>query len=177
MSDVFISYAHDDQAAARLVAERLKAAGFSVFYDVEAVVTGDSFSDAIRSALQGAKAVLVLLSSHSRRSSWVQDELQAALDSKTLVVPVLLDEGATENWLWPLLAQRQSVTLNLGSPDLDLQINQLVRGLERIRSEDAPTSSRASRPAALGRASGTWKTVLIAVISAAIGGLIVWLLR
>jgi ABC-type uncharacterized transport system substrate-binding protein len=177
MSDVFISYAHHDQAAARLVAEKLKSIGFSVFYDVEAVVAGDSYSNAIRSALQRAKAVIVLLSSHSRRSKWVQEELQAALDSKTLVVPVLLDEGATENWLWPLLAKRQSVTLNLESPDLDLQINHLVRSLERIRSEDALIASFASCPAPLAKASGSWKTVLIAVISAAIGGLIMWLLR
>src|SRR5216683_5647375 len=91
MGDVFISYTRDDDDAARRIAARLSAAGFSVFFDRDAIVSGDSYSDLIVSKIQSASAVLVLLSSRSRKSKWVADELQTALDSKTVVVPVLLD--------------------------------------------------------------------------------------
>jgi hypothetical protein len=179
MNRIFISYTRDDQDAARLIAERLRAAGFEVFYDVEAIVAGDSWSNKVRAALQDAAAVLVLLSSNSRRSSWVQDEVQTALESKTLIVPVLLDEGAKQNWLWPLVATRQSVSLDLRSPAVQEQLDYLVGGLASLTSKSPGSLSRGPEPVLTApmRASIVWKEVAIGIVSAILGALVSWLLR
>jgi len=178
MDKVFISYTRKDQDAARLIAERLRAAGFVVLLDTETLVTGDKWSDQVRAALQDAAAVLVLLSSNSRRSSWVEDELQTALENKKLVIPILLDEGAKQNWLWPLVATRQSISLDLHSPTLQDQLNHLVRHLTALRKVQ-PIAAQASEPA-LPKAMlslGVWPTAAIAIVSAILGALAAWLLR
>jgi hypothetical protein len=179
MNRIFISYTRDDQVAARLIAERLRTAGFEVFYDVEAIVAGDSWSNKVRAALQDAAAVLVLLSSNSRRSSWVQDEVQTALESKTLVVPVLLDEGAKQNWLWPLVATRQSVSLDLGSPAIQEQLDHLVGGLASLTSKSPGSLSPGPKPVSTPpmRVSNVRTMVAIAIVSALLGALAAWLLR
>lgn len=179
MNKIFISYTRDDHVAARLIAERLMAAGFEVFYDVEAIVAGDSWSNKIHAVLQDAAAVLVLLSSNSHRSSWVQDELQTALESKSVVVPVLLDEGAKQNWLWPIVATRQSVALDLRSPAVQEQLDHLVGRLTSLTTEYPGSLSRGPEPtlSAPMSVSNIWKTVAIAVVSAILGALATWLLR
>jgi TIR domain len=129
MHDVYVSYTRDDQQAAEVIAGRLSSEGFSVFLDHDAIVAGESWSDRTIEEIRSAKAVLALLSSESRKNRWVAEELQAALDTKKLVVPVLLDKDAKQNWLWPLLALRHSVELDLRSPDWRPQLDELVRWL------------------------------------------------
>lgn len=179
MRRVFLSYARDDQVAAHLIADRLSDAGYSVFVDFESLVSGVDWSERIRTALESASAVLVLLSSNSRRSNWVQDEVQTALESKKLVIPVLLDGGAKENWLWPLVATRQSVLLDLRSADLDVQLDRLVQSLSSLGQLDGPDPIQPPAPSKMNesRKSGIWKSVFIAAASAALGAIVTWLSR
>jgi TIR domain len=180
MHDVFISCSPADRPAALEIADRLKEVGLSVFIDQLALVAGDSFSDQIRRELRNARAVVVVLSSNSRRSLWVADELQAALDSK-LVIPVLMDQGATENWLWPLLATRQGVVLDQNSPDRQAQLSELVNALahalETEPTEMTPAAGGGAFAAA-GRAGkpSMWINIAVALVSAAIGAVLTLLL-
>src|SRR5262245_13427270 len=103
MSSVFISYSRDDQTVASALSHELEERGLSVFRDI-AITAGEDFSHQIRDALAHADVVVVLLSSNSGRSRWVKDEVATALESRKTVIPVLLDAGAKENWVWPLLA-------------------------------------------------------------------------
>lgn len=188
MRSVFISYARDDQAFARTIAEYLSSAGLSVFFDSEAIVAGDSWSARISSALRSADAVVVLLSSNSRRSTYVQDELQTALESKKVVIPILLDAQATQNWLWPLLGTRQAVRIDMSLGDLHSQLRPLAEALAIQWNEDVAVFSRSADdsaplplspppPPQASRQSSAWRTVVIAAISAALGSLLTWLLR
>jgi hypothetical protein len=184
MHDIFISYTRDDQEAAAAIADRLSAAGFSVFFDRQAIVAGESWSARIGEELRTARAVVALLSSRSRRSTWVADELQEALDSKKLVVPVLLDQGAKENWLWPLLATRQSIQLDLESPNWNSQLNELAHALSQALGKEPMVRRRVTEKAAvvppemapLSAATHLWKLVALAIASAAVGAVITWLL-
>jgi len=129
MADVFISYASADRQSAEVIVKHLDAAGYSVFLDQRAIVAGLDWSQRIMSEIQSAGATIVLLSSHSRQSLWVREEVQVALDQTKHVIPVLLDDEATQNWIWPLLAQRQGLRLELGSRDCGKQLDALVEGL------------------------------------------------
>lgn len=57
MSDVFISYAHEDRASAELLAQILQAKGWSVWWDRN-IVAGQSFDQIIEHELDTAKAVI-----------------------------------------------------------------------------------------------------------------------
>ena len=57
--DVFLSYSHDDRAAAQRFAMALEADGLEVWWD-NAIRSGDAFDEKIETALRQAKAVVVL---------------------------------------------------------------------------------------------------------------------
>lgn len=116
-SDIFLSYQLADAEVAERIAERLKRRGLAVFLDKKSLVAGEDLEDVISRELREAKAALVLLSKHSRRSKWVETELQDALADNAHVVSVLLDEAAKENWVWPLLANWRAI---VKTPDEDL---------------------------------------------------------
>lgn len=103
---VFISYRREDSAghAGRLADHLLDRFGAgSVFMDVESIVAGADFTEAIERAIAGADAVLVLIgptwlgtttASGTRRldepGDFVRREIEAALGSDLGVIPVLV---------------------------------------------------------------------------------------
>lgn len=89
MSDVFISYAHEDRQTVERLAERLEAAGLSVWWDLE-LRAGDDFSRRIEEVLEGAGCVIVLWSRHSVVSRWVNVEATEGLEHGKLI-PLSLD--------------------------------------------------------------------------------------
>jgi hypothetical protein len=141
---VFISYRRDDAAgyAGRLeeALERRLGHG-SVFRDVLDIQPGEDFVQAIRTRLQGAKTVLVLIgprwagadASGQRRIDDAQDfvrlEVAAALDSGAQVVPVLLP-GATmpteDSLPAPLQALARRNALSLGDAHWDADMARLA---------------------------------------------------
>jgi hypothetical protein len=84
MSDVFISYAREDQALARALAEHLKVQGFDVWLDVE-LLGSDDFYEVILAALSNARAAIVIWTKTSVSSRFVRDEARFALHQKKLI--------------------------------------------------------------------------------------------
>lgn len=142
MRRVFLSFAPEDRAAAQLVEKRLTTAGARVFSDESSIVAGGDWTKQLEDSLAESDSVVVLLSNSSRRSSWVASEVQAALERKRAVLPVLLDSEARDNWLWPLLAERQGIEMKLGSPDLGRQLDAIT---ERLRLDDPSPSASPTR--------------------------------
>jgi tetratricopeptide (TPR) repeat protein len=89
MADIFISYASEDRARVRPLAEALQGAGFSVWWD-RALASGDDFGQVIRRELDAAKAVVVVWSAASASSPWVRDEASVARAAGRLL-PVRID--------------------------------------------------------------------------------------
>ena len=88
MTDVFISYASADRDKARLVAQALRAKGWSVWWD-RVIPPGKQYDEVIEQALAGAKCVVVLWSPTSAASKWVRIEAGEAL-RRGLLVPALI---------------------------------------------------------------------------------------
>ena len=84
MADVFISYAKEDHSLASLLAARLEAEGYTVWWDTH-LITGDSFRKRIMTELGRARAVIVIWTRHSIESDWVQSEAGRAHAARTLV--------------------------------------------------------------------------------------------
>ena len=91
MSQVFLSYARDDEAIARRVAKALEADGYEVWWDSH-LPAHCSYSDEIERRLAEAKAVLVLWSASAARSQWVRAEADYARNQGKLV-QAQIDDG------------------------------------------------------------------------------------
>lgn len=90
MADVFVSYASAEKEKARLVAESLEAAGFSVWWD-RALKPGETFDKVIQREIEQAKAIVVLWTKASVESQWVREEADVGRQREALV-PLLMDE-------------------------------------------------------------------------------------
>ena len=86
---VFVSYARADEKVAKAVIRIIERAGYGVWWD-GLIPGGERFSSRISEALEGARAIAVLWSAHSRQSNWVQDEAAFARDHHRLV-PISID--------------------------------------------------------------------------------------
>lgn len=106
MSDVFISYAHQDRRIAARLAKALEGENWSVWWDRE-LVGGQNFRAKIAEALSEARCVVVLWSKASLRSNWVLDEAQDA-QRRNVLVPVRFADS-----LEPPLGFRSFQTLSL----------------------------------------------------------------
>ena len=73
MSQVFVSYARQDEPQAKRVAEALRSLGYSVWRDDE-LPAHRPYSEVIEERLKSAKAVLVLWSAAASGSQWVRAE-------------------------------------------------------------------------------------------------------
>jgi TolB-like protein/Tfp pilus assembly protein PilF len=86
---VFLSYSREDQKRARPIIAMLEDAGFTVWWD-GLLEGGERFSHRTETALESAKAVVVLWSKTSIASHWVHDEATRGRDRKCLV-PLSID--------------------------------------------------------------------------------------
>ena len=155
MARVFLSYARDDADCASQLADALGRAGHQVWWD-QHIQGGSRFTAAIDKALKDAEAVVVLWSSTSVESAWVQDEATEGRDSGRLV-PVLI--GDTK----PPLGFRQFQSIDLSDWTGKSPPPQLVAVIDAITQaagNGAANESTAGKRGDDGRASRTSICVL-----------------
>jgi len=127
---LFISYASADQPITRVIAERLRTQGVSVWFDQFELQPGDSIAEVVRNAVRSSDYILVLLSPRSVESKWVQHELSTTymldLEARGIgILPVVIEDCIVP----PLLAQRQWIDLRV---DFDAAVDRLsewIRGI------------------------------------------------
>src|SRR5450631_4681306 len=76
---IFISYAHADQAVARVIAKRLESEGVRVWIDEGQLRIGDSLIDRISQALDDVQFVIAIVSRTAVQSQWCKKELSLAM--------------------------------------------------------------------------------------------------
>jgi adenylate cyclase len=84
MADVFVSYARSTVSQAELIADELRAMGYSVWRD-DQLPAHRAFSEVIEERLRAAKAVVVVWSADAKKSHWVRAEADLAREAGTLV--------------------------------------------------------------------------------------------
>jgi len=88
-TDIFLSYARQDRAVARIFAEALIEEGFSVWWDAS-LHSGETFDEVIEQRLRDATAVVVLWSPRSVASRWVRAEATLA-DRRNKLAPAIIE--------------------------------------------------------------------------------------
>jgi hypothetical protein len=108
MTQVFMSYSHQDSVYAHRLADEMKQRGIEVWID-DRINYGDQWPKVIQENLEGCKLVVVIMSSNSFNSKWVHNELAFAQDSGKVILPLLL-----EGKLWVSLASTQHADVKGG---------------------------------------------------------------
>ena len=89
MADIFLSYAEEDRAAARRIVGVLESQGWSVWWD-RRIPTGKTWRSAIEDGIRDMRCMVVLWSSHSIGSEWVNEEAEEGRAAAKLM-PVLIE--------------------------------------------------------------------------------------
>lgn len=89
---VFVSYARHDEAFVTPLGGLLGAAGQPVFLDVESIMPGEAWRAEIENAVRASSVFIVCWCCESKRSKFVQHEIEIALEQSKhrRIVPVLL---------------------------------------------------------------------------------------
>lgn len=86
---VFLSYAQADQSLAHLVRDIFSRSPFVTVFDSDVLSAGENWETRLRSELNRADVVAVLVSPDSVGSSWVLRELGAAWGLQKNIVPLV----------------------------------------------------------------------------------------
>ena len=84
MPRIFISYAREDQAVVRPLAEGLQRAGLEVWWDKD-LHAGEAFRTSIEQQLQRSDVVVVVWSKRAKSSRWVLDEAEIGVQRGILL--------------------------------------------------------------------------------------------
>lgn len=90
MSHIFISYSHQDKKYAHKLRRHLLDQGFDAWID-DRIDYGSHWSQEIEKQLRGSAAFILIMSSNSYKSDWVQNELSFARKLKKPIFPLLLE--------------------------------------------------------------------------------------
>jgi TIR domain/Inner membrane component of T3SS, cytoplasmic domain len=148
MWDVFISYASEDRAVAKSLAEALTARGLEVWFDQFALSLGDSLRRSIDLGLSQSRFGVVLISRDYLRKDWTQRELSGLfsleVQGRKVLLPVWhgvsVDEVASHS---PLLLDRLAVSTAEGIVIAAERISATVRS---AGEESKPRSDRNMSP-------------------------------
>ena len=94
---VFLSHSHADKKLVRNLASKLKENKIKVWLDEAELKFGDSLIQRLRKAIDSVDLLLVVISKSSVASSWVEKEVEIAMneeiDNKRIkVVPVVIED-------------------------------------------------------------------------------------
>ena len=146
-ADVFISYSRDDEARVFDLADRLRAAGVSLWIDQAGLDGATRWSEQIVNALESTKVLLLMVTESAVHSDNVAKEVVLVSERKGHILPVYLEPTVIPPILKYQLAGIQHVSYFKGDdPGANLQA--ILRSLERVgvrltppKNPSDPTSS------------------------------------
>ncbi len=168
MADVFISYAHEDQAYTRKLRDSLRQRGFEVWMD-EHLESGDRWLRTIEQAVRDSAVLVVVMTPESRDSEWVEREILLAESESKPIFPLLL-----RGTVFFLLVTKQYTDVTNGRLPPDDFYERLEREV-RPRSKEEIVAPVAPEPAGV-RKEGVWSWQRLRLPLAVVGLLTIVLL-
>lgn len=138
---IFISYSHQDKEFVDKLAIQLVRRNVNVWLDRWELSVGDSLVEKVQDAVDGASALLVILSKASAGSEWCKKELSAGLlreleERRVVVIPVMLEDCDI-----PVFA-RGKLFADFRS-DFDVGLRAVVEGIAKVTN---PSLARFKEP-------------------------------
>ena len=138
-ADVFISYSRDDTERVLDLANRLRAAGVSIWIDQGGIDGAALWGEAIVNAIDNAKVLLLMVSESAVRSHNVAKEVVLTSERKGHILPVMLEPTVIPPSLKYPLAGIQQIDFFLG--DLEQNVQSILRSLQRVGVRLAPVAT------------------------------------
>ncbi len=133
MADIFISYSRRDSEQALALAERLRAAGASVWIDQHGIEADTSWSKEIVAAIKTCNAFCLLLSDASIASMNVVKETSLASEFKRVIIPIELHQvELTDDFHYQLAGLQRTSIHNMDA---------ILHALEKYSSADVQSAS------------------------------------
>ena len=164
---VFVSYASPDLEPAERVRDDLEADGIPCWMAPRDVPAGGDYAEAITSAIEGCRAVLLLLSPAANASDHIEREADLAVSQKRPILPVRLEDVKPDGALGYLLANAQWVDA----------FPRVEPSLGRVRTEVRRLLQRSGAPVRVSVARTPFQRVLASAVAwATVFGLMLLLL-
>jgi hypothetical protein len=87
----FVSYARDDEGFARELVGDLEAKGADIWWDLNAITLGTPLDESLRSAVGGARYLLLVATPAAANSKYVRLEVETAVRQGVRVIPIVPD--------------------------------------------------------------------------------------
>ncbi len=129
MSDVFISYAHEDEELVDRLRAALAAAGREVWVDTADIEPTDRWRLSAHEGIERSDAFLFVVSAHSLRSQPCLGELEHAVSLNKRLIPVSVDREAVDMAKPAALAELSWIKLR-PDDDFDAAVRAIVRALD-----------------------------------------------
>lgn len=141
MTHVFISYSRKDSEVMQRVAADLKAAGIAAWTDVNLTPGTRAWKLEIEKAIEGAGALVAILSPDAKASEWVDRELEYARIHGKRIFPLLVRGDSTSAVPFELVSSQR---LDMTTPELYKPgITKLIDALRQYLN--IPNKSRTDR--------------------------------
>jgi hypothetical protein len=122
--DVFISYATADLESAQAACASLESAGVRCWMAPRDIVPGMNFGEAVSDAIEHARLVVLVLSSHANASSFVALEVELAVSQRRPIIPLRIEPVTPSKKL--ILFISAAHWLNANRPPTTGDLDQLV---------------------------------------------------
>lgn len=181
---VFLSYARDDAAAARRIAEALRASGLEVWFDENELRGGDAWDAKIRQQIDACALFVAVISKHTQERSkgYFRLEWKLAVDQTHLlaagvpfVAPVVIDDTPEGGALVPpefLKVQWMRLPGALPTPQFVEQVKRLMGGRAMEAGRPRPAIETRSEVAASPKKSAPmaalWISLGVVAVSVAV---------
>ncbi|MFN8186253.1 MAG: TIR domain-containing protein [Gaiellales bacterium] len=129
MADVFVSYAREDIDAVRRLHDALVARGMEVWVDWEGIEPSDRWLDSIREAIDGADAVVAIVSPAFLASEICALECEHASSLNKRLIPIVVAEPGEGQPVPPSIAEINWIFLR-SSDDFERGIEALARAVD-----------------------------------------------
>ncbi len=182
---VFLSYARDDAAAARRIAEALRSSGIEVWFDENELRGGDTWDAKIRKQINDCTLFVAVISrgTESRSKGYFRLEWKLAveqthmlLEGTPFVVPMVIDDVAESAASVPpefMKVQWTRLPGALPTPQFVDQVKRLLTGQHKPVPAARPT---AADPGPAASAKSKAPMAILAMVGAGLVGVIVYLL-
>jgi hypothetical protein len=172
--DAFISYAHQDKAAADAACAKLEAEGIRCWIAPRDVPPGAQWAEAIVDAIDHCRAMVIIFSSSANSSKQIHREVQRAFEKEIPVIPFRIENVAPEKSLAYYMTSVH--WLDALTPPLEEHLQKLSESVrpfahtktfsERDNEEWPPRKPRKSR----------WSVLTVCVLGIVlVGSVAVWL--
>ncbi len=129
---VFVSYSSQDRKLVDTILNMMNDAGISYWIAPEMIPAGSSYAREIPRAIRECEVFLLILSSTSQKSIWVEKEIDSAISNHKTIIPFQIDEIPLNDTFRFYLnnVQMISYTINKESAmaELKRQLAMLVQG-------------------------------------------------